>query len=238
MIIRYTHVSAIALLAALTAVACGGGQKNADTPASTDTMPSAEPPPPDVAADAGVTTSAPVGADKAVATANSDAPPPVQVETLSDEQIAGITDAANSGEIAQAKLAQTKSKDPQVKHFAAMMINHHGAAKLKQAKLKITDAYSAEEATLKADADSTLDTLKKDTGKEFDKAYIDAQVDGHQKVLDTINQKLPNVKNPDLKAYLDEIKPRVEQHLKEAKEMQQNFDSKSSAADGAKQHAG
>ena len=78
-----------------------------------------------------------------------------------------------------------------------------------------------------------------DKGKDFDKAYIAAQIDGHQKVLDTINGKLlPNVKNADLKAYLDEIKPRVEQHLKEAKQLQESFDSKSSTADVGPKHAG
>ena len=49
---------------------------------------------------------------------------------------------------------------------------------------------------------------------------------------------MPNVKIADLKAYLEEIKPRVEQHLKEAKQLQESFDSKSSSADvGPKKHA-
>jgi len=49
-------------------------------------------------------------------------------------------------------------------------------------------------------------------------------------VLDTINDKLlPNVKNPDLKAYLEELKPRVEDHLKQAKVLRQSFDSKRSS---------
>jgi putative membrane protein len=234
MIMGYTRMTAAAALAAFAFINCGGDQKPPETPSS-EPAPSAEPPAaPD--ADAGATSmkaSTPTPAESATAEA---APVP---ESLTDEQIAAITDAANTAEIAQAKLAESKSKSPDVKRFAAMMIHHHGDAKKKQAQLKLQMADSSDSTALKADAASTLDALKKDAGKAFDKAYIDAQVDGHQKVLDAINQKLlPNVKNADLKAYLDEIKPRVEEHLKQAKELQENFDSKSSAADSAKKHAG
>jgi putative membrane protein len=228
----YTRMTTVAALAAFAFINCGGDQKAPEAP-SNEPAPSAEPP---ADADAGATSmkaSTPAPAESATAEAT-----PVP-ETLTDEQIAAITDAANTAEIAQAKLAESKSKSTDVKRFAAMMIHHHGDAKKKQAQLKLQMADSSDSTALKSDAASTLDALKKDSGKAFDKAYIDAQVDGHQKVLDAINQKLlPNVKNADLKAYLDEIKPRVEEHLKQAKELQENFDSKSSAADSAKKHTG
>jgi len=47
---------------------------------------------------------------------------------LNDQQIAKITDSVNSAEIEQAKLAQQKSKNQQVRQFASMMIQHHGQA--------------------------------------------------------------------------------------------------------------
>ena len=232
--IRYTRLTAVAALSALAFIQCGGDQKSPEMPAS-EPAPSAAPPAAPADNDAGAATSGTAGTPPAQVAAPATPVPP----SLSDEQIAAITDAANSAEIAQAKLAESKSKNPEVKRFAAMMIKHHGEAKNKQAKLKLQPADSSDSSALKADASSTLDALKKDTGKDFDKAYIDAQVDAHQKVLDTINQKLlPNVKNADLKAYLDEIKPRVEDHLKQAKDLQQNFDNKSSTADHPSKHAG
>jgi putative membrane protein len=233
--IAYTRLTAVAALSALAFIQCGGDQKPPETPAN-EPAPNAEPPSaPPSDADAGAVTSnvasTPGSAEASPASPDSAA--------LSDEQIAAITEAANSAEIAQAKLAQSRSNNPDVKRFAAMMIKHHGAAKTKQAKLKLPTAESRDSSALEADASSTLDTLKKDTGKAFDKAYIDAQVDAHQKVLDTINGKLlPNVKNPELKAYLDEIKPRVEQHLKEAKALQQDFAGKSSSVERASKHSG
>ncbi len=200
------------------------------------TIPSAEPPSePTPDPDAG-TSQAPSPSDTATAAAEAPAPKP---EALSDAQIAAITDAANSAEIAQAKVAQQKSKDAGVKSFAAMMISHHGEAKQKQAKLKLKTEESGLSTAMHADAGATLNALTTDSAKDFDKDYIAAQITGHQKVLDAINdQLLPNVKNASLKAYLEEIKPKVEQHLKQAKQLQENFDSKSSSTTLDKKHAG
>ena len=231
--VRTIAIVAFSSLSSLAFVACGGDSKPAEAP---ETMPSAEPPPTSMPQTDAGTSMTPPATD---ATAKADAVDAPKADPLTDEQIAAITDAANTGEIDQAKLAESKSKDPSVKKFAAMMISMHGAAKMKQAKLKMKTAESATSTAMAADAASTMDTLKMDKGKDFDKAYIAAQVDGHQKVLDTINAKLlPNVKNAELKAYLDEIKPRVEQHLKEAKQLQESYDSRSSTADvGPKRHA-
>jgi len=220
--LRNTALVALSLLAV---VHCGGEQKSAEAP----TMPSAEPPTdqsPETDAGTAQTAQTPQGIEVATPTA-----PDAKPETLSDAQIAAITDAANTAEIAQAKVAQVKSKDSGVKTFAAMMITHHGEAKQKQAKLKLKTEESGLSTAMHADADATLNALNADTGKDFDKTYIEAQIKGHQKVLDTINEKLlPNVKDANLKAYLEEIKPKVEAHLKQAKVLQQSFDSKSSSA--------
>ena len=224
----------IVVLAALVFVQCGGDQKTAGSPA--EIMPSAEPPQP-AEADAATTRAAPPPSDSANADVQAKADAAPKVDPLSDEQIAAITDAANTAEIAQAKLAESKSKDAAVKQFAAMMISHHGEAKQKQAKLKLKPAESGVSTAMQVDADATMNALKADAGKDFDQAYITAQVTGHQKVLDTINDKLlPNVKNPELKAYLEEIKPRVADHLKQAKQLQESLDSKrSSVSKTAKQ---
>jgi putative membrane protein len=233
-----TSMRAIAMvtLPLLAFVRCGGEQKAAEAPSS---MPSAEPPSdqaPEL--DAGTAAQSPQTAD--AATANESAKPPEpKPEALSDGQIAAITDAANSAEIAQAKVAQAKSKDPAVKKFAAMMITHHGEAKQKQAKLKLKTEESGISTALQADAGATLNALNTDSSKDFDKTYVAAQVTEHQKVLDTINDKLlPNAKDAALKAYLEDIKPTVEQHLKQAKQLQESLDSKSSSTGTKSKQAG
>jgi len=170
-------------------------------------------------------------AGKAALTAGE--PPAAQV-TLTDEQIAAITDGANSAEINQATVARTKSKNQAVLKFAAMMITHHGDAQKKQAKLKLKLEESKLSQTLVEESNDTLSSLKAKTGAEFDKAYAASQVEGHQKVLNTINAHLlTSVKSPELKAYLEEIKPTVEKHLEEAKTLQASLEKgKTSVSSG------
>ena len=229
------RTGALIALSALALIHCGGDQKSAEAP---PTMPSAEPPSDQAPErDAGIAQT-PTGADISTATEPSKPPEP-KPEVLDDAQIAAITEAANSAEIAQAKIAQVKSKDAGVKAFAAMMIVHHGQAKQKQAKLKLKTEESGISTAMNADAGATLDALKTGSDKEFDQTYIRAQIDGHQKVLDTINDKLlPNVKEASLKAYLEDLKPKVEEHLKQAKQLQQSFDSKSSSTPVKSKDAG
>jgi putative membrane protein len=149
---------------------------------------------------------------------------------LTDEQIAAITNDANSAEIDQAKIAEQKAKDPRVKSFASMMVKHHTEAKNKQAKLGLKTASSPASEKMEKDAADTLSALKSASGAAFDIAYMSAQVDEHQKVADTIDHELmPSAKNADLRAYLAEIKPTVESHLKHAKDIQRKLGETASA---------
>jgi len=150
---------------------------------------------------------------------------------LTDQQIAKITDSVNSAEIEQAKLAQQKSKNQQVQKFASMMIAHHGEAKKDQAALNLTPEDSPLAQQLAADSKSTLETLKSKQGSDFDRAYFEAQVEGHQKVLDALKQDLePSAQNPDLKAYLQKLEPRVAEHLSQAQAAQQSLQSSNGAS--------
>jgi putative membrane protein len=154
------------------------------------------------------------------------AEPAAEKQALSDEQIAAVTNAANDAEIEQAKIAQKNAKNPRVKKFAAMMIKDHTQAKQKQKKLlgtiAITPADSSMSTQLESDSQQKLEDLKAVKGADFDRAYMDAQVDAHQKVLDAFdNQLIPETENAEFKALLSEIRPKIAAHLAEAKDIQQ-----------------
>lgn len=137
---------------------------------------------------------------------------------LNDAQIARITSDANAAEISQGKLAEVRAKDGSVKAFAVRMVKHHGRAKEKQEKLGIEPASSDAAVRLEHDGENTLSALTANSDASFDTEYMAAQVKEHQSVLDTIDQKLlPNVKSDALKAYLNEIRPTVASHLKDAR---------------------
>lgn len=147
-------------------------------------------------------------------------------ETLTDSQIAAVTEGVNTAEVQQAELARTRSKQASVRGFAAMMIEHHGAAKREQAQLKLAQQPSDLSRRLAAEAKATLDKLRNASSQDFDRSYFQAQVDGHQTVLDALNRDLiPQAKDPRLQGYLKELTPKVEHHLKEARAGLQSFPS-------------
>ncbi len=152
-----------------------------------------------------------------------DAPKPAA--KLSDAEIGAIMDAANGGEIEEAKVAQKNAKDAGVKSFATMMITHHTEARDKQAKLfakaSLTPSENDKSREVKATGQKNLATIQPLKGADFDRAYIDAQVKEHQTVLTMLDSQLiPNAQNADYKALLQEVRGRVEQHLKTAQDLQ------------------
>jgi putative membrane protein len=154
-----------------------------------------------------------------------DTAPAKDPASLSDGDIAAITQAANQGEVDQAKLALKKAKNAKVKKFAQMMIDHHSAAITDQTKLvtsaKITPSSNTLSQQIGSDGATAMTSLQGDSGSDFDRAYIDLQIKEHQDVLTSLDQKLiPNAQNPDLKAALIAFEPKVADHLKRAQALQ------------------
>jgi len=144
---------------------------------------------------------------------------------LTDSQIAHIVVTANKIDIDGGKMAQSKTKDKEIKSFAKQMVTDHTSVN-KQAtdlakKLKVTPEDNSTSQTLMKAAQDNMASLKNLKGKEFDKAYVDQEVAFHQQVLDTIDQSLiPNAKNTELKALLEKTRPAIQAHLEHAQHMQ------------------
>lgn len=142
-----------------------------------------------------------------------------------DPEIAHIVVTANTIDITAGKLAQSKSKNAEVKNFAKLMVTDHTAVN-KQAtdlakKLNVTPKDNAISKSLMQGADENIAKLKKDSTKGFDKDYVDHEVAYHQAVLDTIDQTLiPNTKNAELKTLIEKVRPAIAAHLEHAKAVQ------------------
>lgn len=155
---------------------------------------------------------------------NAEAQPAIP---LTDGEILQITHTANIGEIDQARLALSRSKDARVRSLAQMMVQDHSQADQKgmvlAKKEKLERLASATSESLESDVQSTTGTLRAETA-DFDKNYVDAQIREHQAVLDTIDQKLVvNATNPELKVYLREIRAAVASHLQHAQDVQNDL---------------
>lgn len=151
-----------------------------------------------------------------------DANPMATVPTPADETAAPdfVNKAAASDmfEIESSKLALTRSTTPAVRDFAQMMIDAHTAT---TAGLKDAIASSGQSltppASLPSDLQGKLDDLKKASDADFDKAYMDAQIDGHQAALNVLTRYETDGDVPALKTFAAETAPKVQSHLDKAK---------------------
>lgn len=144
---------------------------------------------------------------------------------IADAEIAAIASTAHMVEIDAAKLALSKTNNPQVKAFAEMMITDHGKAledgKALVAKLDMAPQENEISKQMKDEAQAARSKLEAMNGADFDKAYVAAQVKDHQKVLDTLDSKLiPSADNADLKTLLTSVRPVVAAHLEHAKTLE------------------
>lgn len=206
---------------ALVAWACVSDHKRAPTAqevAEGEALPPAPPVPPQSASpnDAAPTPASPASDDGKRADM-----PPTQ-ETLSEAQMAKVSDLVNNAEVAQGQLAQRKAKNAAVKAFASKMVKHHEQALREQAKLvkklNVTLADSPTATSLKADGDKTLQSLEASDAAGFDALYVKSQIDGHQKALDLLdNLLIPAAKTPEVADALRKGRAIVAQHLEEAR---------------------
>jgi len=143
-----------------------------------------------------------------------------------DAQIAQIVVTANQVDIDAGKLAESKGSNAEVKAFGKQMVTDHTAVN-KQAtelvtKLKVKPEESDTSKSLAQGGKDNLAKLKGlKKGPEFDKAYIDHEVDYHQAVLDAVDKTLvPSAKNEELKALIVKVRPAFVSHLEHAKMLQ------------------
>ena len=134
-----------------------------------------------------------------------------------------VTAAATSDmyEIKAAKIADAKSKDPEVKRFAARMIHAHTHS---TELLKQLLAGGAVTATAPTDMDERRKGLIGDldaaSPANFDKTYIDQQVAAHQEAANLFQNYAKNGDNAALKHFASTVLPTIQTHLTMAQQMQ------------------
>ncbi|HET7614973.1 MAG TPA: DUF4142 domain-containing protein [Gemmatimonadaceae bacterium] len=147
--------------------------------------------------------------------------------TWSDANIVALLDEANAADSAAGAIAVTKGTNSKVRDFARrMMRDHHtlraqGAALAK--KLNVTPAAPSDDPVqpMAQNETNTLNTTAK--GKDFDKAYIDAEVDAHKAVLDLATKAAGQTQNTELKNLIQKAAPVIQGHLDLAQSIQKSL---------------
>jgi len=129
-------------------------------------------------------------------------------------------EAANGGmaEVALSKIAEEKATDPKVKEFATQMITDHSKAndelKTLAASKNITLPSAPNEEKQKAAAD-----LGGKSGSDFDKAYISQMKKDHEQTVKLFEDAQKEVKDADLKAFIDKTLPVIKAHAEHVKSL-------------------
>ena len=125
-----------------------------------------------------------------------------------------VTTAAADGmaEVSAGKLAQQKASNTRVKNFASMMVTDHTKAGDELASIAKTKNITLPTGP-DADQQKMAADLSAKSGKDFDKAYVDGMVDGHEKAVKLFTDASQNCKDADLKAFATKTLPTLKMHL-------------------------
>jgi putative membrane protein len=150
---------------------------------------------------------------------------PATSTALADPQIAHVAVTANSIDSAAGEFALTRAQNARVKEFAQRMIQDHGSVNKRAAalaqRLNLRPAENDISRQLQQGDQQARDSLAGKRGADFDRAYIDREVQYHQAVLDALDKTLiPGAQNAELKTLLQEVRPNVAAHLQMAQQIQ------------------
>jgi len=147
--------------------------------------------------------------------------------TWSDANIVALLDEANAADSSAGAIAVTKGTNSKVRDFARQMMRDHHMLRAQGAtlakKLNVTPAAPSDDPVqpMAQNETNTLNTTAK--GKDFDKAYIDAEVDAHKAVLDLATKAAGQTQNTELKNLIQKAAPVIQGHLDKAQSIQKSL---------------
>lgn len=144
-----------------------------------------------------------------------------------DSEIVAFIMVLNKNEIAAADLTKHKKANKAVEGYADLMIKEHSKNLMDTEKLskeqKIAPVDSEMVVSLRNKGEEEITTLTPLVGKAYEVAYIDAMVKGHTDALASIDTFLKEVKNPELKTFLEGTRTHVKHHLAKAQAIQKEL---------------
>jgi putative membrane protein len=88
---------------------------------------------------------------------------------------------------------------------------------------QMTPSENPVSARMKSEMQSELSSMQSMRGKDFDRAYIEAQVRDHDTMLELIDRMTADARNPELRAELENMRPKVDAHMRKAETLQQTL---------------
>ena len=146
-----------------------------------------------------------------------------------NENIVGFLTAANAAEIESGETAQNMATNAQVKDYARTIERDHTAARDRLSQLaqqlNIRAATLGDDDDLVEDHNEAMQDLRSKTkGEDWDKAFIEHQIDAHKKVIDEVEDAIEATENAQLKSELQTTLPTLRAHLQQAENLKERLD--------------
>lgn len=134
---------------------------------------------------------------------------------------------ANMAEVELGKLALQKAMRDEVKKFAQQMMDDHSKA-LDELKMVAASKNITLPTEIDAEHKKLSEKLSASSGAAFDRAYMQAMVDGHRKVAADFRKESKSGSDAELKSWAGKTLPTVEAHLKQAETVNRSLHSATS----------
>ncbi|MGH7504750.1 MAG: DUF4142 domain-containing protein [Longimicrobiales bacterium] len=157
-------------------------------------------------------------------TANAPAQAAQAPAPLADAQVVHIARTANTVATEGAELAKAQSRNADVLRFADTVIADHAAiSRLLDELMQRRSATPMEHALSRGLASSAGEArarLERLDSAAFDRAYLEREVAYHEALLGVFDRRLlPDAKDDELEALLENVRPAIEAHLRRARQL-------------------
>jgi putative membrane protein len=242
MLNRWQEIAAAAACATLLGfTACGGRNGNNGDTATAATSGG------EVARSDSAATAIPPGGAGATAASTSPTPTGSMRITGGDPEILQVLAVVDQSEIQDGQLAQRQARNAQVKQFARTLVNEHTKSLQQDRQIAKSANIDLSGVTMSGSGKSaqpsgptgatgvsaelinmhtqTMDQFRQLQGAAFDSAFVDAQVKGHQQVLDLLQSAQSQVQDSALQKHVAAAIKDVQSHLEKGQQLQQSLSS-------------
>jgi len=127
--------------------------------------------------------------------------------------------AGNEFEVRSSQLALSRATSPRVRAFARRMVHDHSKAE-RQLRATVRKAGLKEPAGLDAKHMRLLGELRNFRGRDFERAYIDMQADGHMQTVAMFRNYVRNGHNQQVRQLAEKTLPILQEHLRMVQQLE------------------
>jgi putative membrane protein len=144
-----------------------------------------------------------------------------------------VQETANVGmlEVELGRYATQHAADPAVRGFAQLMVSDHGKANAELAAIAKRHGLAVP-AGMDEKHRAELEKLTELRGTEFDEAYMDQMVDGHEHTLEAFQEQAEEGRS-EVDRFAARTLPTLKEHLGQARAIRDSLDRHAGAADSA-----